>query len=314
MNEKEFRNQASFVPRLAGGLSREEISGFENVILGGMGGSGMVARILFFLDPKFPAWLHDDYGLPAKNDGNTLYVAISYSGNTAETLSFAKLALEKRLSLAVITSGGALLEIARENNLPHIIIPSGFQPRNAVLYMLRALLHILGKEDLLVELEGGFPAFTETYNTGRVLGKDFDKKIILIYASRDNHVLSHIWKIMLNETGKIPAFDNYFPELTHNEIQGILPKMAGSQARDLKILLLLDREDDERIYRQMKVFQDLSSSQGVDVYAVEFPSNKVNKLFYTLAIAEGAAEAIAELDGVTANEVPFINLFKKSLE
>lgn len=313
MDEKALKDQISFGPQFEGTLSREEVAQYDNVIVGGMGGSGLAARILFFLDPTFPVWLHDDYSLPKKSEGKVLYVAISYSGNTTETLSFAQEALAKRYSLVIITSGGALLEIARENDIPHILVPTGFQPRNAVVYMLRALLYALKREELLKEPPEGFVDYQKAYEDGRVIGNDFAEKIPLIYASRNNQILSHIWKIMLNETGKIPAFANYFPELVHNEMQGIIPKTAGTEARHLKVLLLLDKEDDKRIQNEMKIFQELTSSQDVPVSALELPSGKVHKLLYTLAIAQGAARAVAESHGVKADEVPFIELFKKSL-
>ena len=313
MDEKAFKDQMSFEPRFEGNLSREEIARYDNVIVGGMGGSSLAARILFFLDQTFPVWLHDDYGLPAKSEGRVLYVAISYSGNTAETLSFAKEALAKKYSLVIITSGGALLEIARGNNVPHVLVPTGFQPRNAVVYMLRALLYALKREELLKEPPEGFIDYQKVYKEGQAVGRDFAKKIPLIYASRSNQVLSHIWKIMFNETGKIPAFDNYFPELTHNEMQGILPKTAGALGEQLKVLLLLDKEDDERVSHEMNIFRDIASSQGINVASLKLPSGSASQVIYTLIAASGAAQVVAELDGVKANEVPFIELFKKSL-
>ena len=313
MDEKTFKDQMSFEPRFEGGLSREEVARYDNVIVGGMGGSGLAARILFFLDQTFPVWLHDDYSLPAKSEGRVLYVAISYSGNTAETLSFAKEALAKKYSLVIITSGGALLEIARENNIPHVLVPTGFQPRNAVVYMLRALLYTLKREELLKEPSEGFVDYQKVYKEGRAIGHDFAKKIPLIYASRSNQVLAHIWKVMFNETGKIPAFDNYFPELTHNEMQGILPKTAGALGEQLKVLLLLDEEDDDRVSHEMNIFQDIASSQGINVASLELPPGSASQVIYTLIAAGGAAQVVAELGGVKADEVPFIEFFKKSL-
>ena len=313
MNEKTFRDQISFEPRFEGDLSREEVARYDNVIVGGMGGSGLAARILFFLDQTFPVWLHDDYNLPAKSEGRVLYIAISYSGNTAETLSFAKEALAKKYSLVIITSGGVLLEIARRNNVPHVLVPTGFQPRNAVVYMLRALLYALKRGELLREPPEGFVDYQKVYREGRAVGRDFAKKIHLIYASRSNQVLAHIWKIMFNETGKIPAFDNYFPELTHNEMQGILPKTAGALGEQLKVLLLLDEEDDERVAHEMNIFQDLAPSQGISVTSLKLPSDSASQVIYTLVAAGGAAQVVAELDGVKVDEVPFIELFKKSL-
>jgi len=313
MDEKELKDQLSFTPQLEGGLSREDIARYDNVIVGGMGGSGMAPRMLFFLDPTFPAWLHDDYGLPLKNEGETLYVAISYSGNTAETLSFAKEALGKKHSLIAITSGGALLKMAKNENVPHILIPSGFQARDATVYMLRALLYAINREDLFVEPAGEFVDFQKAYEYGREIGKEFEKKIPLIYTSKSNQTLSYIWKIMLNETGKIPAFANYFPELAHNEAQGIIPETARPLAGNLKVLLFMDKEDGEQVSREMKVFQELASSQDVDVFSAELPSGKVSKLLFTLVAAKSAAHVVAEMHGVNADKTPFIELFKKSL-
>ena len=68
---------------------------FDNVIVGGMGGSALPARALFYLDPVYPLWLHNDYGLPKKVEKKALFIAISYSGNTLEVESFAKEACEK---------------------------------------------------------------------------------------------------------------------------------------------------------------------------------------------------------------------------
>ncbi len=313
MDEQAFKDQMSFKPRFEGDLSQEEVARYDNVIVGGMGGSGLAPRILFFLDQTFPIWLHDDFGLPAKSEGRVLYVAISYSGNTAETLSFAKEALAKKYSLVIITSGGALLDMAKGDNVPHILVPTGFQPRNAVVYMLRALLYALKREELLKEPSEGFVDYQKVYQDGRAVGRDFAKKIPLIYSSRSNQVLAHIWKIMFNETGKIPAFDNYFPELTHNEMQGILPKAAGALGEQLKVLLLLDKEDDERVSHEMNVFWDMASSRGINVVSLKLPSSGASQAIYTLIAAGGAAQVVAELNGVEADEVSFIELFKKSL-
>jgi glucose/mannose-6-phosphate isomerase len=313
MNMKKFQDQLSFTPQLEGRLSISEIPQFDNVIIGGMGGSGLVARILFFLDPAFPAWLHDDYGLPEKGDGQVLYVAVSYSGQTAETLSFARNVLAKQSSLVIITSGGALLEMALQYQIPHILIPTGFEPRNAVVMMLRALLYVIHREELFSESQSRSFDIEKVLAHGQEIGEQLEKKIPLIYASRSNQVLAYICKIMLNESGKIPAFANYFPELAHNEIQGIIPETAGPMAEHLKVLLLMDEEDNHEIKHEMTLFKDLASAQGVSVVAVNLPSGKLNKLLFILIMASVATQTIADLHGVDVEGVPFIARLKKSL-
>lgn len=313
MDEQQLKTQLTFTPKLEGGLSREDISKFDNVIVGGMGGSALAARVLFFLDPAFPVWLHGDYGFPEKHEGNALCVAISYSGDTAETLSFAEESLQRKHSLVAITSGGKLLDWAIEQKIPYVVIPAGFKPRNAVLLMLKALLYIIDREDLLPIFTKDSVDIKKIFEYGPEIGKKFQDKIPLIYASRSNYELTHIWKIMFNETGKIPAFANYFPELMHNEAQGIIPATAGSLVKNLQVLLLLDKEDDSKILHEMKIFQELASSQGVNIIPINLPSGKANKLLFVEMMASVAASAIANMHDVDADSTPFIEQFKKAL-
>ncbi|KKQ82665.1 MAG: Bifunctional phosphoglucose/phosphomannose isomerase [Parcubacteria group bacterium GW2011_GWB1_38_8] len=313
MKEKELKDQLSFSPVLEGGLLPEDFTQYDNVIIGGMGGSGMAARLLFFLDPLFPAWIHDDYGFPEKHEGKTLYVAISYSGNTKETLSFVQEALDKKYPLAVIASGGKLLEIAKEHNIPYVLIPSGFQPRNAVIYTLKGLLRVLGKDDLIEKLEKSNVDFSKACELGQDLGKKFENKIPVIYSSRVNKNLSYLWKIILNETAKVPAFYNYFPELAHNEMQGIIPKTAGPLVERIKILILLDPEGDVKLEHHMEAFQKFMSTQGVDLESVNMPEDAVYKLIFTFVVAGAMAYTIAELHGTDPNDIQMIESFKKLL-
>ena len=62
----------------------------ENVIICGMGGSGIGAKIVsnwVFDEIKIPVTLVTDYTLPAFASSNSLVIGSSYSGNTEETIS-----------------------------------------------------------------------------------------------------------------------------------------------------------------------------------------------------------------------------------
>ena len=278
-----------------------EIPGYDNVIVGGMGGSALPARALFYLEPTYPVWLHNDYALPEKVTGSPLFIAISYSGNTSETLSFAESAIDKGHHVAAITSGGKLLELAASKNLPHIKVPEGLQPRDGVTYMLQALLTLLNKEDLLQ------PDVEPDDTLGEEIAKDLEGTLPLIYASRANNVLTYIWKVILNETAKIPAFANVFPELTHNEVQGIV----GSE--NVKILLLKDDNDSNGVQHEMRVFEENASGHGLRLRVIDLHGSKSEKLLGTLATARRTAHRLAEIRGVDPDNVPFIEEFKKEL-
>ena len=82
---------------------------FDAVAVAGMGGSGIGARIaqgLLLDKAQTPIYACNDYRLPAAVSAKTLFVAVSYSGNTEETLSAYAQARQKGCRMVAITSGG----------------------------------------------------------------------------------------------------------------------------------------------------------------------------------------------------------------
>ena len=208
-----------------------EVKNSENLVkkskfvIAGMGGSAHAALILKTWKPELDIIIHRNYDLPKieeKDLAERLVILSSYSGNTEETLDAFSKAKEQKLSMAVVTAGGKLLSLAKENNIPYIEIPSGLQPRSALGLSTIAFLKFTGKENELKNLKGlttsleGAPLEEE----GKKLADKLNNCVPVIYTSDRNYSLAYIWKIKLNETGKVPAFCNVFPELDHNEING----------------------------------------------------------------------------------------------
>ena len=84
-------------------------SNFSNIVIGGLGGSGIGAQITkawFFDKLPIPLETVADYNLPAYCDSKTLVILNSYSGNTEETLSLFSEAKEKGCKIICIASGG----------------------------------------------------------------------------------------------------------------------------------------------------------------------------------------------------------------
>ncbi|OGY60576.1 MAG: hypothetical protein A3I33_01645, partial [Candidatus Colwellbacteria bacterium RIFCSPLOWO2_02_FULL_45_11] len=219
---KNFPQQFKYEPEIVNG---EKIGEFESAVIGGMGGSGLVAGILRALKPELDIVTHHEYGLPTflrQDEDKRLYVAISYSGNTEETLDFFDEAIKRNLKVAAISIGGKLLEIAEKEKIPYIKLPdTGIQPRMSLGFMIRAVLKLLGEEELFNEVR----KLVESLNSdlgkeGKVLAEKLTGKVPVIYSSRRNQTLAYNWKIKFNETGKIPAFYNTLPELNHNEMTG----------------------------------------------------------------------------------------------
>ena len=115
------------------------------LIVCGMGGSAIGADLVLACLPGLPVPVAvvRGYELPAWVSSDYLVVAISYSGDTEETLACAVGALERGCMPVCVAYGGALAALAGERGLPLISVPSGGQPRASLGYLSMPLLATL---------------------------------------------------------------------------------------------------------------------------------------------------------------------------
>jgi len=313
---KNFPEQLRYEPEVKNGENIETCDAFT---IGGMGGSGLIAGVVRALDPKLDIVAHHEYGLPTflKDDSeDRLFIAISYSGNTEETVTFLEEAVKEDLPTAVISTGGKLLEIAKDNEIPYIELPNeGIQPRMALGYILRSTLKLMGEEELFKATEKLAESFNpeQFEKRGKELAKTLEGKVPVIYSSRKNQSLAYNWKIKFNETGKIPAFYNTFPELNHNEMTGFdVIDSTRELSEKTHFIILKDKEDHERIQKRMEALTDLYKKRGLGVTTIEIEGdNRIERIFNTLTIADWTALYTAESYGVEAEQVPMVEEFKK---
>jgi glucose/mannose-6-phosphate isomerase len=106
------------------------------VVVCGMGGSaigGDFAAAAIGTRAAAPVTTVRGYELPGWVGADTLVVCASYSGNTEETLHCFRAAAEAGAPRVVVTTGGELATAARDAGVPVIGVPSGMQPRAAVV-------------------------------------------------------------------------------------------------------------------------------------------------------------------------------------
>jgi glucose/mannose-6-phosphate isomerase len=107
----------------------------EVVVVAGMGGSGIAGDVLAalaFASSAVPVLAVKGDRLPAFVGPGTLLVAVSYSGNTAETVTAVEQGLAAGARLVAVTSGGALAELASSRGAPLVTIEGGRMPRAAL--------------------------------------------------------------------------------------------------------------------------------------------------------------------------------------
>lgn len=311
-----FADQFAFEPKLE---HENALSSFTSFVVGGMGGSHLAAGLLKMSDPDLDLYIHRDYGLPPyshKKLKESLFIASSHSGNTAETLDFAHAVLAAKLPLAIITSGGALLQLARDKDIPHVILPhEGLQPRAALGHSMLALALVMKKHDLISRLK----ALQEKISASKAQEKAaqlvplLKNKIPVVYAARARQSLAYVWKITFNETAKIPAFFNIFSELNHNEMTGFDGIGDTNKLTKDFVFVFIEHEDDSvMIKKRMHVTRRLLEQRGNVVVCVPVGNEHYWKeVFEAVLVAGFTAVSLAEHYGVEAEAVPMIEEFKK---
>lgn len=290
---------------------------YEHYVLCGMGGSHLAAGIIKMQKPGVELYVHRDYELPPFSDDflkNSLLIASSHSGNTEEVLSFLRLALEKKLDVVILTTGGKLFDIAVSEQLPHIVMPNeGIQPRLAIGYSTLAIAKILNDESLISDLKQVADKLNpeSLKQEGESLATSIENKIPVIYASNRNLPLVYNWKIKFNETAKTPAFYNLFPELNHNEMQGFQDE---KYSENFHFIFIHDTNDNLRIEKRMEVASQLFEERGYSVTNLHLSGSSVfEKIFSSLLIADWTAFELAKIKGTDPQSVPLIEDFKNRL-
>lgn len=297
-------------------INEDALGEYKHLVLAGMGGSHLAGDTIKAIKPGVDIYIHKDYDLPPYSDSffkEGLLVVSSYSGNTEETVSFLRLALEKEYPVIIITTGGKILDIAKENNLPYIQLPLvDIQPRVAIGYVMVALAHILKDEDIINSISklADILKPESLMSRGESLANELESHVPIVYTSTRNLTIAYNWKIKLNETGKIPAFYNIFPEMNHNEIQGYDSKLSDNFCP----IFITDSDDNERIQKRMFILKKQLDDKGIKTINFEVEGEtRLEKVMNSILLADWFSYFIAIKNGVDPEEVSMIEDFKKEL-
>lgn len=232
-----FPEQVADAARAAQGIeglpARETV---EHVVVLGMGGSGIAGDVLFATAAPFmpvPVVVVKSYELPAFVGEGSLVFAVSFSGDTEETVEAASLAAVQGARVVAVTSGGELARLAAGWGAPVLRVPADIpQPRAALGAMAVPPLVVLEQIglfkgayqwiDLAVsQLQRRRDRLTRPGNEAEDMARRIGRTVPLIYGGgMVGATAAQRWKTQVNENANAPAFWNAHPELCHNEVQG----------------------------------------------------------------------------------------------
>ena len=133
-----------------------DYKGIDKIVILGMGGSAIGGDLLrsFAADlPRPLIFVNREYSLPPFVDEKTLVIASSYSGNTEETLTAFKQALQRDCKKLVMTTGGRLQKMADAGGVPLFRIEHVSPPRAALGYGLLPLIAFMCQLGFLPDMD-----------------------------------------------------------------------------------------------------------------------------------------------------------------
>jgi glucose/mannose-6-phosphate isomerase len=294
---------------------------FSNVILTGLGGSGIGGSIVqnyVFDKLKVPFVVNKDYFLPSFVSSSSLVIVSSYSGNTEETIAALQQAIKVKATVVCITSGGKISEIAKKKKLDCILMPAGMPPRACVGYSMVQVLYTLGGLGLIKnifekEINAAIKLITsdikDIQKKANALATKLNGKLPIIYASADFEGVAIRFRQQLNENSKMLCWHHVIPEMNHNELVGWKDK-----APEKAVIILRNEDDYERVQLRIDINKKVIKKYTPNVYELYSKGNSYwEKVFYFIHVTDWVSVILADLRNQNATEVKVIDFLKGEL-
>jgi glucose/mannose-6-phosphate isomerase len=304
--------------------------GLDSIAVLGMGGSGVAGEILQAVGKdqlRFPVVLVGDYSLPSFVGPGTLVFAVSFSGQTEETLAATRTALDRGARLIAVTSGGQLAAIATAAGAPVFTTTPGIpQPRAGVATTTAPLLIALERLGLLEGMSAAVAAAVEQLKSRRdalvgggglalEIAQRAGRTILLVQgATGVGAVAARRWKTQVNENAKAPAFFATQPEWCHNEICGF--GQDGDVTRQVTTIVTL-RNDFEhpQVERRFALVEELVGEAVASVIEVRaLGRGPLAQLFDLVMIGDFVSLHLATREGIDPGPVPVLVEIKRLLQ
>jgi len=262
----------------------KSVSNYSNIIIAGLGGSGIggrIARSYFWNHSPVPVEGYSDYHLPAYASNKTLTILCSYSGNTEETLTMFAEAQERGCDIICMAAGGKLMELATAAGYPTYTIATGYQPRMTLGFALGNLLMIVGEvlsKDLTADitaLRDTFKNPTQAITRAKEMHTQFKETISQKFVVISDMAFEPVgirFCQQIQENAKGEGFVSVLPEANHNMIESYYEK------HDTNFILLNSRQND-RVTKRFDFVKKVLTDLGNNVYEYPLQDASLNSIF-----------------------------------
>lgn len=259
------------------------------------------------------------YKLPGWATPEWTVLCSSYSGDTEETLACFEAAGALGARRLVVSTGGQLVERAREAGVPVVAPPGIYQPRVAVAYMFVAAAEAAALAGVAPSIRSEIDAaaaFLEAQRdaikakAAEVAGQIGNAPTV-IYGSDLTAAIAHRWKTQINENAKLLAFHSELPEADHNEICGW---SRDSGAGAIAAVFLEDCDQHPRERRRFELTAELVAEEAAAVVRLEtVGETRVERLLWATLLGDLVSLEIARQRGVDPGRIEAIDRLKEGM-
>lgn len=238
---------------------------FKRIVFTGMGCSAIVSDVIrgYLIESGVPidVYVVNDYDftflIPDSiiEDESTLIIISSYSGHSNEPILALRRLLPMRDRILLLTSGGRLAEVGREEGVSILYWRLSNPDREyplfhvsqyfAILVTVFVEFGLLGAEHL-DQLPALAAQLREDFDESRqqlardIAAASHDANMVLIATPKWHESLLKLCKMHLNEIAMVPAARNYFHEFCHSEVASLT-----DPERRHSLLVFTDSDSDD---------------------------------------------------------------------
>jgi glucose/mannose-6-phosphate isomerase len=259
------------------------------------------------------------YALPSWATPEWTVLCSSYSGETEETLGCLAAAEAVGARRLVASTGGPLVDRARDTDVPVVGLPGIFAPRSAVAYLLVAAAEVAWLAGvaprLHTEIDAAAAFLSEQVETQQQQAREITALVAdavpVIYGSDLTAPIARRWKTQVNENAKSPAWWGTLPEVDHNELLG----WAGTAGDERPAAIFLeDRDQHPRVGRRFELTAAALGSGAAAVVRVEtMGETRLERLLWAVMLGDLVSLELARRRGVDPSAAEAIESLKEAL-
>lgn len=301
----------------------------DNVLVLGVGDSGTAGDLITVTAGPFmpvPIVVVRNYVPPSYVNERTLVFAISFSGDTAETLEAATAAAEQGGRVVAVTTGGELASRAQIWGTGVVELdPSIPGPRAAFASLAVAPLIVLEDAGLFrgatqwviyatEQLRRRRNDLTDPDNIASQIATRIDGTAPLVQGGGGiGMVAAARWKTQINTNAKMPAFSSALPDAGHYEIEGWT---RGTDLTREVLSLVQLRHDHEHplVSRAFDATTEMVTERAADVIEVSAAGEgPVAQMFDLMLLGDAVSLELAARGDIDPGPAPAIAELERRL-